>query len=100
VTLDFRTPQGLEAHAQVASAGTDNSGLFFYTNPSNWEMLVKVLDGCPVNGRKWVFYAATTNVDFTLTVVDTQTGNFQVYNNPQGQAAAPVQDTGAFATCP
>lgn len=45
-------------------------------------------------------FAATTNVELTVTVTDTQTGRFKVYTNPLGKAAAPVQDTNAFDTCP
>ena len=47
-----------------------------------------------------MFYAATTNVEFTVTVTDTQTGAVKQYKNKLGQAAAPVLDTAAFATCP
>jgi hypothetical protein len=64
-------------------------------------MLVKVLNACsPPFNRYWVFYAATTNVQFTLTVTDTQSNKVKVYFNPLNQAAAPLQDTDAFATCP
>jgi hypothetical protein len=63
-------------------------------------MLVKVLNACGLNQRYWVFYAATTNVEFTLTVTDTQTGKTKVYFNPINTPAPPVQDTSAFATCP
>ena|SRR5882724_4212909 len=78
------------------------SGLFYFFDPSNIEMLVKVLDACiPALGNQfWVFYAATTNVQFTLTVIDTQSGQVQVYTNPPNHTAAPVQDTHAFSTCP
>lgn len=77
-----------------------DSGLFFFFSPSNLEMLIKTLDACTFNSRFWVFYAATTSVEFTLTVTDTMTGKVRVYFNPLNNAAAPVQDTSAFATCP
>ena len=48
----------------------------------------------------WVFFAAGTNVEFTVTVTDTQTGTVKTYSNPLNTAAPPVQDTSAFATCP
>jgi plastocyanin len=77
-----------------------DSGLFFFFSPGNLEMLIKTLNGCGLNDKLWVFYAATTNVEFTLTLTDTMTGKVKVYFNPLGTAAAPVQDTSAFATCP
>ena len=47
----------------------------------------------------WLFFSAGTNVGFTLTAVDTQTGAQRTYTNPDINAAVPVQDTAAFA-CP
>jgi hypothetical protein len=35
-----------------------------------------------------------------LTVTDTRTGAVKTYDNPQGTAFRPIQDSGAFATCP
>jgi hypothetical protein len=52
--------------------GTSDSGLFYFNNSNNWEMLLKVLNACTLNNRYWVFVSATTNVQFTLTVTDTQ----------------------------
>ena len=64
-------------------------------------MLVKVLNACiPPFDRYWFFYAATTNVEFTLTVTDTQADVIKSYRNPLGRPAPPIQDTQAFATCP
>ena len=62
--------------------------------------MVKILDGCGFNDHFWVFAAATTNVEYTLSVTDTQTGITKQYFNPLGTAAAAITDTGAFATCP
>jgi plastocyanin len=86
----------------VPLASAPQSGLFYFIDPSNIEMLVKVLNACvPALGNHyWVFYAATTNVQFTLTITDTQTGQVKTYSNALNHAATPVQDTNAFATCP
>ncbi|MFN7962914.1 MAG: Calx-beta domain-containing protein [Thermoanaerobaculia bacterium] len=80
----------------------DFSGAFSFFNPDNLEMLVKVIDACALNNRFWVFFAATTNVEFTLTVTDTDHPEVppKTYFNPLNTAAVPVQDTNAFATCP
>jgi hypothetical protein len=71
-------------------------GLFWFFGPDNPEMLVKVLNGCSVNGKFWVFSSAGTNVGLTTTVTDTLTGHLKVYANPDLTPAAPVQDTGAL----
>lgn len=89
-----------EGEGRAVSIAAGDSGLFWFFGPDNIELLVKVLDGCPVNGRAWVFASATTDVEFTLRVVDTVTGAARSYSNPLGHAAAPIADTAAFASCP
>ena len=102
VEIDWRTTDNT-GHAQaVPIPSAPDSGLFYFFGPSNIEMLIKVLNACvPTLGNKyWVFFAATTNVEFTTTVTDTQTGKVKVYFNPLNTSAPPVQDVNAFATCP
>jgi hypothetical protein len=96
----FRRSNDMEGLGTDANLGTDDSAVFWFFDPSNLELLIKVLDACSVNDRYWVFVAAATNVELHLTVTDTQTGQIRTYFNPLGKAALPVQDTSAFATCP
>lgn len=98
--LTWRTLQGGQGAGHVVPFGSNDSGLLWFFNPSNWEMLIKVLDGCPVTDHYWVFFAAVTNVEFTLTVTDSTTGLSKTYVNPQGSSADSVTDTGAFDACP
>jgi hypothetical protein len=79
---------------------TPDTGYFWFFSSSNVEMVVKTLDGCGVNSKKWVFAGGLTNVDVTLTVKDLQTGAVKTYVNPQSTAFQPIQDTSAFSTCP
>ena len=78
---------------------TADTGAFWFFSGANLEMLLKVLDGCAVDGHFWVFAAGLTNAQVVTTVTDTRTGVAKRYVNPQGAAFAPVQDTRAFA-CP
>jgi len=59
-----------------------------------------VLNGCGFNNRYWVFSAAVTNVEFTLTVRDTEADVTKTYTNTLGVSAPAITDTDAFATCP
>jgi plastocyanin len=79
---------------------TGDTGYFWFFNDANVEAVVKVLDGCGLNQRHWVFAGGLTNVRVVLTVSDTSTGIPKTYVNPQGSQFQPIQDTGAFATCP
>ena len=75
---------------------TSDTGYFWFFDSSNIEAVVKVLDARTVNNHFWVFAAGLTNVQATITVTDTQTGTIRTYQNPQGVAFQPVQDTLAF----
>jgi hypothetical protein len=75
--------------------------MFWFFNENNIEMLVKLQNACISQfDRFWVFFAATTNVEFHVTVTDTDALQAKRYDNPQGMVALPVADTQAFATCP
>lgn len=100
VEVEWRDGTGETGPGQVV-LGTlaGDSGLFWFFSPANWEMLVKVLDGCAINDRFWVFAGATTDVAYTLTVTDIHTGQSKSYPNPLGSAADSITDTGALAVC-
>ena len=95
-TVEWSTTDGREGAATAASIGTETAGLFWFFDPGNLEMLVKVLDGCEVNGRHWVFAAAATDVAFDLRVTDTVTGASRVYTTNDRAAGEAVIDVGAF----
>lgn len=99
VRATFEAPDGASGAATTFDLAQRDSGIFYFFNVDNPEMLVKVLDGCGINDRFWVLFAATTDVQFTLTVTDTLTGLFKVYENPQGQRADSVIDIDAFPSC-
>lgn len=80
--------------AQAVSLSGD-TGYFWFTDPANVELMVKVLDGRTLNGSFWVFYGALSNLEYTLTVTDSVTGKVKTYSNPSGQFAS-VGDTTAF----
>jgi hypothetical protein len=54
-----------------------------------------MLDGRQVNGRFWVFYGALSDVAYTITVTDTETGTHKEYRNPPGEICG-RGDTAAF----
>jgi len=99
VRATFETGGGLSGQAQVVKLTNDTGYLWFF-DASNVEAVVKVLNGCGVNNRYWVFAGGLTNVRVVLTVTDTDTGAVRSYINPVNQAFQPIQDTSAFATCP
>jgi len=98
VTATWSTERGIGA-GQSIPVSADTGGFWFFAD-DNLEILVKTLDGCPVNDRWWVFAAGLTNVAVEVMVRDTSSGQFHRYPNPLGMPFQPLQDTQAFATCP
>jgi hypothetical protein len=99
VTAAWRTGAGSTGPGQAVTMTAD-TGHFWFFDSANVEAVIKVLNGCGVNGRYWVFAGGLTDVAVSLTVVDTRTGAFRTYTNPQGISFQPIQDTAAFPTCP
>jgi len=98
VTVFYATSAGASG-AGMGVPLTGDSGYFWFFSADNIELVVKVLTGCGVNGKFWVFSGGLTNVGVTLLVEDTLTGATQTYTNAVGNAFLPLQDTRAFA-CP
>lgn len=100
VTGSAPSGDGFDPFTGTAFARTDTSGEFSFFTADNLEILIKVINGCPVNNHFWVFFSALTNVEFTVEVTDTETGITNIYENAQGEVADPITDNSAFMTCP
>lgn len=83
----------------VALAENDLFGYFALPEltgqAENPEVFVKVLDGRAVTGKFWVFYGGLTDLEFTLTVTDTNTGIVKTYSKAAGSFCGNA-DTQAF----
>lgn len=99
VRVAFRDQRGTEGDG-VPTVLTADTGFFWFFSPSNVEMVIKVLDGCGLNDRYWVFAGGLTNVATTIEVIDLIGDEVRTYTTPLGPAFTPIQDTDAFATCP
>ncbi len=86
----------LPSAARAAGVATESAALFWFFKPDNWEVLVKVLDGCAVNGHVWVYGASMTDVGYIIRVTDTVTGAEREYRNEPGTPAPAVTDSTAF----
>lgn len=95
--IDWRTGASGPTGVGTATALTSNSGVFSFFSPGNLELLVKVLDGCAVNGHMWVFAAPATDVELILRVRDSWTGATRTYFNPLGSVGRTITDIEAFS---
>ena len=77
--------------------GSERSGLLYFFERDNAEILVKVLDGCAINGHRWVFVAPVTTLAFNLRIDEAATGRSWKHWNPRGgRTATTASDVAAF----
>lgn len=79
--------------------GSQESAFFWFYDDQNFEVMIKVLNGCGVNGKWWVFAGALTNQAYHIVVVDTVNWAERHYYNTEGTNAQAITDTNAFP-CP
>ena len=79
-------------HVAAGTGTSEKTGYFWFFNPANVELVVKALDGVPVNGYFWFFYGSLSDVEYRLTVTDTTSGQSRIYDN------APSNQCGQFDT--
>ena len=99
VSTTWRTSSGTTGIGQPVIL-TPDTGYFWFFQSTNVELVLKVLAGCTVNDRFWVFAGGLTNVEVRIEVTDTVSAQTRIYESPLGTPFVPLQDTQAFATCP
>jgi hypothetical protein len=88
VAVQFTDPRSGTSGAGQAIPLTSDTGAFWFFDPANVELILKVLDGRAVNGHFWVFAGALSDVAYTITVTDTQSGTSRIYHNAPHQLAS------------
>ena len=100
VTATWRDFDGNEGAAGSAPlVGNDTTGLLWFFSPGNAELTVKVLDGCGLNERWWVFLSSASNVRYEVVVTDMRTGAEKRYENALGNLPRLSADTAALEGC-
>ena len=95
VEAEYGTADGQRKPALIREAYLGDSGtLFYFYSWENPELLVKVLDGCGINGHYWVFGSAATDREYVVRVSDLRDGAVQQYG--RGPSAPLIAEVTAF----
>ncbi|MGH9362094.1 MAG: fibronectin type III domain-containing protein, partial [Thermoanaerobaculia bacterium] len=70
--------------AATAVPDSDQTGFFWFFDAANIELIVKILDGRPINQAFWTFYGGLSDVEYWVSVTDVQAGETATYHNPPG----------------
>lgn len=95
VAVSWRNTQNGTSGAGAAVPLNDQTGLFWFFDAANVELVAKMVDGRAVNGKFWFFYGALSNVQYDVRVTDTSDGSFRTYHNAAGNLCG-IGDTSAF----
>ena len=97
VEVEFADPNANEwkAGQVVSSLTTKETGFFWFFSPTNVELAAKVLDGRALTGKYWFLYGGLSDVEYTITLTDTVTGESVPYYNEAGSLCGGI-DTGAL----
>ena len=95
VSMCYETYKGEIGDARDWGLDSSQSGLLYFFKPNNVEVLIKVLDGCGVNGHRWVFVAPVTDLAFNL-YVESHNGRRWTHRNRLGHTADTATEISAF----
>ena len=95
VAMCYETADGEVGEGKAGIWASSESGLLWFFNRDNAEVLVKVLDGCHLNGHRWVYVAPATDLAFNLYVQGTDGSNWS-HHNRLGETATTRSDNFAF----
>ena len=95
VSMCYETYDGMVGDARDWGLDSTQSGLMYFFDRDNAEVLIKVLDACGVNGHRWVFVAPVTDLAFNL-IVESPSGESWTHSNRLGQTADAASDVSAF----
>lgn len=95
IEAEFVDPADGQTRTASAIPSTDHTGFFWFFQPGNFELVIKMIDGREINESFWLFYGGITDLEFRIQVTDTATGQTRTYRNPAGEICGRA-DTAAF----
>lgn len=95
VRMCYVTPNGAVGQAKAGIYSSGQSGLLWFFDRDNAEVLVKVLNGCAVNSHRWVYVAPVTDLAVHMTITS-PSGEEWSYVNESSVKADTMADASAF----
>lgn len=96
--IRWTTLDGQQGTARPSPLRSDSAASFWFFAPSNLEVHLKMLNGCPINGHIWLFINATTNVGVDIEMQEVRgLHRLRSYSSEPGTPFQPILDTTAFS---
>ncbi len=98
VRMEYQASSGGPFADGHSTSISDQAGFFYFTNPANMEILVKMIDACTVTNSYWLFISGLTDRGIKVTVEDIGTGADKTFESSLGSNFLLVKDFNTF-TC-
>ncbi|MCY3965197.1 MAG: fibronectin type III domain-containing protein [Acidobacteria bacterium] len=88
--VEYRNGEGelVKEDAKNYNLESRESGILYFFDRDNAEVLVKVLDTCRISDYIWVYVAPVTTLAFNLRIDEVGTDRFWEHRNPRGDGNA------------
>ena len=96
IRVRYATAEGEDGDPGAGAHLTDDTGYFTFFDPANVEIVAKVLDGCALNGKYWLYATGLTDLEVELEVADPVTQSRHTFSSPLGEAFSPIANNKAF----
>lgn len=102
VSATWTTAGGETGAARPVPDPTRESALFTFFEPTNWEVMVKVLDTCAINDHRWVALTLASDLEVELEIVDLENPDQSPWTflQPLGTLSPATFDIFAFPCSP
>jgi hypothetical protein len=102
VAIDQVSSHATDGIATPVRIGSTDTGLFWFFDEQNWEVMIKILDACGLNDRYWVYAAGLTDRGHRIRILDSRHPELGIktYTRALGPPAPAITDTNALGGCP
>lgn len=97
VAVDYLDSAGNWVRGAPQTKLSESAAVFYFFDPDNAEVLVKLLDACNLTGHRWLYSAPATDLAYRVTVYSPVDGVPHVWTTNAGSGAADTRFTSVWA---
>lgn len=97
IAVDYMDSAGNWVRGAPQKKLSESAAVFYFFDPDNAEVLVKLLDACGLTGHRWLYSAPATGLAYRITVYAPVDGVPHVWTANAGSGAADTRFTSVWA---
>ncbi len=97
IAVDYMDSAGNWVRGAPQKKLSESAAVFYFFDPDNAEVLVKLLDACGLTGHRWLYSAPATDLAYRVTVYTPVDGVPHVWTANAGSRATDTRFTSVWA---